>query len=122
MSRVVDVPRLIADYEKLKKELAGLGLIAQGTITPRHITKPDPSDRRKKKSYGPYYQWTMKIKARTVTVNLSPSQAREFKKAIANNRKLENTLTRMRELSLQILNESTVGVLRRAKRASWNHS
>ena len=120
MSKAVDVPSLVADYERLKKGLAGVGLIAQGTIIPRRITKPDPSDRRKKKSYGPYYQWTMKIKGRTVTINLSPSQVREFKKAIANNRKLENTLTRMRELSEQILNGSTVGVTRRSKRASWN--
>jgi hypothetical protein len=120
MSKAVDVPSLVADYERLKKVLAGVGLIAQGTIIPRRITKPDPSDRRKKKSYGPYYQWTMKIKGRTVTINLSPSQVREFKKAIANNRKIENTLTRMRELSEQILNGSTVGVTRRSKRASWN--
>ena len=120
MSKAVDVPSLVADYERLKKVLARVGLIAQGTIIPRRITKPDPSDRRKKKSYGPYYQWTMKIKGRTVTINLSPSQVREFKKAIANNRKLENTLTRMRELSEQILNGSTVGVTRRSKRASWN--
>jgi hypothetical protein len=120
MSKAVDVPSLVADYERLKKVLARVGLIAQGTIIPRRITKPDPSDRRKKKSYGPYYQWTMKIKGRTVTINLSPSQVREFKKAIANNRKLENTLTRMRELSEQILNGSTVGVTRRSKQASWN--
>jgi hypothetical protein len=122
MSKAVDVPSLIADYERLKKVLAGVGLIAQGTITPRRITKPDPSDRRKKKSYGPYYQWTMKIRARTVTINLSPAQVREFKKAIANNRKLENTLARMRVLSLQILNGSTVGVPKRVKRATWNRS
>jgi hypothetical protein len=122
MSKAVDVPSLIADYERLTKVLAEVGLIAQGTITPRRITKPDPSDRRKKKSYGPYYQWTMKIRARTVTINLSPAQVREFKKAIANNRKLENTLARMRVLSLQILNESTVGVPKRVKRATWNRS
>jgi hypothetical protein len=122
MSKAVGVPSLLANYEKLKKELSAVGLIAQGTITPRRITKPDPSDRRKKKSYGPYYQWTMKIKGRTVTVNLSPSQVREFKKAISTNRKLENTLTRLRELSLQILNGSTVGVPKRVKQATWNRS
>jgi hypothetical protein len=122
MSKTVDVAKLYAEFEKLKKSLVGVGLIAQGTITPRQITKPDPADRRKKKKYGPYYQWTMKIKGRTVTINLSPSQVREFKMAIANHRKLETTLTQMRELSLQILNESTVGVSKRVKRASWNAS
>jgi len=122
MSKTVSVLDLHANYKKLRKSLAGLGLVAQGTITPRLITKPDPSDRRKKKSYGPYYQWTMKTKGRTVTINLSPSQAREFKKAIANNKKLENTLSQMRELSLQILNASTVGVPRRVKRSDLHVS
>jgi hypothetical protein len=60
----------------------------------------------------------MKIKVRTVRVNLSPLHIKEFKRAIANNRKLEDTLTRMRKLSLQILNESTGRVPKRVKRRS----
>jgi hypothetical protein len=113
---------LSAYYEKLKAKLAHLGLIAQGTITPRQITKPDPVDRRRKKTYGPYFQWTMKIKARTVTVNLTRSQAREFKKAIVNQHQLEKTLIQMREVSLEILNRSTVGVPKRLKRSALHSS
>jgi hypothetical protein len=64
----------------------------------------------------------MKIKGRTVTVNLARSQARKFRKAIANQRKLEKTLCKMRAVSLQILNRSTVGVSKRLKRSNLQGS
>jgi hypothetical protein len=64
----------------------------------------------------------MKIKGRTVTVNLTRSQAREFKKAIVNQHKLEKTLIQMREVSLEILNRSTVGVPKRLKRSALPNS
>jgi hypothetical protein len=117
-----ELSKLYERYEKLKKEVGHLGLVAQGTITLRQINKPDPVDRRRKKTYGPYFQWTMKIKGRTVTVNLARTQAREFKKAIANQRKLENMLHQMRAVSLQILNRSTVGVPKRLKRSDLQSS
>jgi len=114
--------KLYGKYEKLKSQLAGLGLMAQGTIRPRHITQPDPSDRRRHKVYGPYFQWTMKKHGRTVTVNLTRHQAQAFRRAIANQRKLENILQQMRELSLEILNLSTRGVTKRAKRSDLHGS
>ena len=109
---------LYGKYEKWKSPLAALGLIAQGTVRPRQITRPDPADRRRKKVYGPYFQWTLKKQGRTVTVNLTRPQARAFQKAIANQRKLEKILLPMRALSLEILTLSTVGVAQRAKRSN----
>lgn len=113
---------LYGNYEKWKSQLAALGLIAQGTIRPRQITQPDPNDRRRKKVYGPYFQWTMKKQGRTVTVNLTRHQAPAFQKAIANQRRLEKILLQMRALSLQILNLSTVGVTKRAKQSDLHGS
>jgi len=80
--------------------------------------RPDPEDRRKKKSYGPYYQWTCKKLGRTVTVNLTASPAKEFKKVIATHRKLEQLLSEMRRVSLQILEQSGPGVVKRTKRSA----
>jgi hypothetical protein len=73
-------------YRRLKQELLQVGLVALGTITPRTITKRDPQDQRRKKTYGPYYQWTYKVRGKTVTVNLTKDQAIEFRKAIQNQR------------------------------------
>jgi hypothetical protein len=102
-------------YRRLKEEVVRIGLIALGTITPRLITRPDPEDKRRKKTYGPYYQWTYKLQGKTVTVNLTKEQAVEFRKAIDNQRRLEAILSEMLVLSRTILQNTTVGVRRRLR-------
>jgi len=56
------------------------------------------------------YTWTRKVRGKTVTVALSPQQARAFQRAIAANRRLEETLAAMREISQKSLTESLPGV------------
>jgi hypothetical protein len=102
-------------YRQLKEEVLQGGLIALGTITPRTITRRDPEDKRRKKTYGPYYQWTYKVQGKTVTVNLTKDQAVEFRKAIANQRRLEAILAKMLALSRTILQNTTVGVRKRLR-------
>ena len=99
--------RLKARYAVLAARLRNLGLLVQGTITKRVI--PGLGG----KSYGPYYQWTRKLNAKTVTVNLSRFQVKEFQTAIDNNRKLEETIQEMRKISLKICEATTVGVKKR---------
>jgi uncharacterized iron-regulated protein len=104
-------------YQRLQEELAQVGLIALGTITPRLIIKSDPEDKTKRKTYGPYYQWTYKQQGKTVTVNLTRSQTREFQKAISNQRKLERIVAKMLALSKTILQSTTEGVAKRMRSA-----
>jgi hypothetical protein len=104
-------------YQRLVAQLARLELIAQGTITERVIVRPDPQTRSRKKEYGPYYQWTWKREGKTVTINLTAAQAKEFQKAIDQQRRLEKILQQMRKLSLDILVQSTVGVVRRLRKS-----
>ena len=94
----------------LKEKFVGTGLLLQGNISERTIPREDGS---KKKNYGPYYQWTFKKDGKTVTVNLSATQVEEFQKAIDNNRETENMMEEMRKLSLEILDLSTQGVIKR---------
>jgi hypothetical protein len=108
-------------YQQLRKRLGGVGLIVQGTITPRYIQQTDPQDRRKKKSYGPYYQWTWKKKGKTVTVNLSDQQLKAFRQAIRNQRHLEAILGEMRIVSLEILNLTTPSVQKRERSSDSLH-
>ena len=105
--------RLRKRYERLAARLAALDPIVQGTITERTITKRDPGNPHTPRTIGPYYQWTFKRDAKTVTVNLSAAQVKPFQRAIDNNRRLETILTQMRELSCQILEATTRGVQRR---------
>jgi hypothetical protein len=108
-----DVQKLRKRYERLTAQLARLGPIVQGTITERTITKPDPENPNRAKTIGPYYQWTFKRSAKTVTVNLSAAQAKAFQRAIDNNRKLEGILQEMRTVSRALLEATTQGVKRR---------
>ena len=103
-------------YERVRARVAKIGLVLQGTITERTITRPNPVQRDQQNTYGPYYQWTRKHDGKTVTVNLSASQARAFQRAIDNHRKLVELLREMRALSWQILEATTAGVKRRKPR------
>jgi len=105
----VEITRLCARYTALTARLRNPGLILQGTITERTIPAPDG----KNKSYGPYYQWTRKVRAKTVTVNLSSSQVKKFQAAIINNSKLEQTVQNMRSLAQKICEATTTGVKKR---------
>lgn len=98
-------------YEKLAEKLAQTGLILQGTITERSIEHKDNPE----KIYGPYYQWTWKKEGKTVTVNLTASQAKVYQKAIDNHRKMENIIQQMRNTSLQICEATTESVKKRKK-------
>jgi hypothetical protein len=102
-------------FERLASRLARIGPILQGTITERTITRPAPDDSEQPRTYGPYYQWTWKKRGKTVTVNLSPSQAKTYQKAIDNHRAMEEIIGELRSLSIQMLEMSTQGVKKRKR-------
>ena len=105
-----DIAKLKRRYARLTARLAKTGSILKGTITERFIEKCRGGETT---TIGPYYQWTFKRDGKTVTVNLSASQARHFHKAINNNKVVEEILKEMRDLSRQILEATTKGVVRR---------
>ena len=110
MSENKKLAQMQKTMDKLKEKLAGTGLLLQGTIAERNIQRGTGS---KKKNYGPYYQWTFKQRGKTATVNLAASQVEEFQKAIDNNKKIEAVMEDVRNLSREILDLSTQGVIRR---------
>jgi len=93
------------DYEELKTELAQIGYVVLGSVTERRMTcsKPacachvDPEAR-----HGPYFQWSWKEAGRTVSCYLDDDRARLCRKWIANSRRLDRILKRMRLLSLRV--------------------
>jgi hypothetical protein len=97
----------------LARRLGDTGLVLQGTITERTITREDPGAKGPTRIYGPYYQWTFKEAGKTVTVNLSAAQAKAYQRAIDNNREMEEIIREMRQLSLAICEATTVGVKKR---------
>ena len=116
MEKDLSPERLKARYRRLAARLAKLGPVLQGTITGRVIERDDPERPGKKKTYGPYRQWTRKRSGKTVAVNLSPSQAKAYQRAIDRHRRLERMLESMREISITLLERTTKAVPKRKHR------
>ena len=84
-----------AQYTQLRHRLAGAGWISQGYVQDR-----GPG------AGGPCYQWTRKVKGKTVSVALSKEQFEWLRTAIAEWRQLQATLKEMQRLSRQVLFET----------------
>ena len=52
--------------------------------------------------HGPYYEWSRKVKGKTVTVRVTPEQARLLKQWIADARRLDEIVNEMQRVSERI--------------------
>ena len=86
--------------------LADAGFALPGTLIERRMMgcgNPNcacKTDRAR--LHGPYNQWTRKVKAKTVTVNLTDDQVARYGSWFANNKSLHRALSELEELSLSI--------------------
>ncbi len=84
-----------AQYDQLRQSLARTGWISEGY-----------AQNRGPGAGGPCYQWTRKVKGKTVSVALSKEQFEWFTEAIAQWRQVQKTLKEMQRLSRQVLFET----------------
>jgi len=99
-----DISDLQAAYAKLRSCLKNVGWISQGYVQDR-----GPG------AGGPHYQWTRKVRAKTISVALSKEQYEWLKQAISNWRQLQNTLEEMQQLSRRVLFQTLPHPPRRKK-------
>jgi hypothetical protein len=100
----LDLPAIRAEYAQLRARLSKVGWISQGYAQDR-----GPG------AGGPCYQWTRKVKAKTVSVALSKEQYEALQQAIENWREVQETLRQMQALSRQIIFETLPGPPRRKR-------
>ena len=93
-----------AVYEELVKELSRTSWISEGYVQDR-----GPG------AGGPKYQWTRKVKGKTVSVALSQQQYEWLRTAIENWKRTQELLRKMQILSRQVL-FTTLPEPRRRKR------
>jgi hypothetical protein len=93
-----------ATYEKLKMRLGLVGWISEGYAQDR-----GPG------AGGPCYQWTRKVKGKTVSVALSKEQYEWLQNAITNWKELQRTIKEMQRLSRLVLFETMPHPPRRKK-------
>lgn len=94
---------LRARFEACRDQLATLDWLSEGSVSEGHPGA---------------WRWTRKVKAKTVTVALSPAQADAFRQAIATHRRLEALIRELRALSQTYLLETIPGPPRRRPRKS----
>lgn len=98
------LPQWQNQYQRLCQQLAGVGWISEGYVQDR-----GPG------AGGPCYQWTRKVRGKTISVALSAEQFAWLKEAIANWRKVQQTLKEMQRLSRQVLFATVPNPPRRKK-------
>jgi hypothetical protein len=82
-------------YTSLRQSLAKVGWISEGYVQDR-----GPG------AGGPHYQWTRKVRAKTVSVALSKEQYEWLHQAIANWRQVQQIIKEMQRLSRRVLFET----------------
>jgi hypothetical protein len=87
-----DLPAGQSEYEQLRQSLAKIGWISAGYVQDR-----GPG------AGGPCYQWTRKVRAKTVSVALSREQYEALQQAIQNWRQVQQTLRQMQQLSRRMI-------------------
>jgi hypothetical protein len=89
----------------LKTSLAELGPLRRGTVLRRFVRCANPRCRCRAnppKLHGPYYEWSRKVKGKTVTVRVTQEQAALLKQWIANSRQLDKIVADMLRVSERI--------------------
>jgi hypothetical protein len=92
-------------YIALKHAVADLGYVRRGSITRRLM----PCGKRgcccqasPPELHGPYYQWTRKVRGKTVTVRLTKEESQSLEAWIANARRLDKIIAAMEAVSMRV--------------------
>src|ERR1700689_5127039 len=89
-------------FRQARQELQQLDYFLKGTVLkrmmkcgrPQCACRSDPAKR-----HGPYFEWTYKVKSKTVNVKLSPQAAPLYQAEAKQHRKLKIVLARLERLS-----------------------
>jgi hypothetical protein len=90
--KVTSLSDLRSTYTQLRQSLSHVGWISEGYVQNR-----GPG------AGGPCFQWTRKVKGKTVSLALSKEQFQWLDQAIGNWRALQQTIKQMQRLSRQVL-------------------
>lgn len=91
-------------HRALLRDLEDLGLVLRGTIIKRSMRcgKPSCSCRADPPAlHGPYYEWTRKVAAKTVTKRLTAEQAAALQRWSRNMHRLDRLVRELQELGIQ---------------------
>jgi hypothetical protein len=96
---------LPAAYRQLRARLEQIGWVALGSVL----------ERKRPGGGGPRYQWSRRVKGKTITVALSAEQFAWLQQAIANQRQAESILSQLHQLSLDYMWKNLPSTARRKR-------
>jgi hypothetical protein len=91
-----------ARFRHARQQLQQLDYFLKGTVLKRMMQCGQPTcacHRDASQRHGPYFEWTYKVKGKTVSVTLSPKVAPLYQAATKQHRQLKAALARMERLS-----------------------
>ena len=105
LSKVSVTPEQRAEARRIAREISKVGFVLPGTVTKRYLTcthqgckcHGDPPS-----LHGPYWYWTRKVRAKTVTRSFSAEQIEEYESWFENEKRLRELVHALEELSLSI--------------------
>lgn len=105
-------------YDRLRRSLAVIGFVCKGSMVRRHMPCGRSGCRCAEGPdnwHGPYYQWTRKVRGKTITVRLTPEEAQLMSSYVRNDRQLRRIVAQMRAISLKVVQAQIKTVSRRGK-------
>jgi hypothetical protein len=96
--------RLRARFEQHARELAECGFLLKGSVLQTSNRcgsagcgcQSDPAKR-----HGPYWQWTRKVKGKTVTRAVDPDEVDRYREWLENGKRFEEIVAKLFEISVQ---------------------
>ena len=97
-------------FRQARQELLDLEFFLKGTVLKRMMKCGQPTcacHRDDSQRHGPYFEWTYKVKGKTVNVKLSRQAAPLYRAATQQHRKLKAILAKLKRLSRTALAQMT---------------
>jgi hypothetical protein len=89
-------------FRQTQQQLQQVDYFLKGTVLKRMMKCGQPTcacHRDASRRHGPYFEWTYKLRGKTVSVKLSPQAAPLYQAATKQHRQLKVVLARMERLS-----------------------
>lgn len=103
-----EIEKYVREFEECRQELNTIGFILTGSIL-EHYTRcrspgckcvNDPDYK-----HGPYFDWTRKVRGKTVTIRLTKEEAEILKEWTENKKQFYKIIKRMEQITLDAANE-----------------
>ena len=104
--RVPPTPQQRSEARRIRQEIAKVGFVLPGSLTERYLTCTHSGCRchgDPPRLHGPYWYWTRKVHAKTVSRSLSKEQVKEYQPWFENEKRLRVLVHELEELSMSVL-------------------